>query len=224
MNHVCDVIESALTAFPQCRCIETTDGTGLIAECDEAVPLIGNVGVRLQLEPCGDPAFAEVSYKFGGNWQTDGRFAADGNPKLFPTPLTVPVVDAGLYIAVTMRGNAEDLSVHMHLSVCQSSEICDDRITTWGLASLTTAFPLPVFEFSDLRFVDECPDKQSDNMMIIIIAAAAGGVVLIGVVVAIVYMKKRKQSTKAPVVTVAEAGNVQMTSATTQQELRQDKV
>ena len=194
MNHVCDVIESALTAFPQCRCIETTDGTGLIAECDEAVPLIGNVGVRLQLEPCGDPAFAETSYQFGGGgWQSAGRLEADGAPVLFPVPgasIGAFGHSAGLFIAVTVRGNAEDLSVHAHLSVCVSNE-CDDNI--WWLPA-KDKFPFPVFEFDDLGFVDECPDEQSDMSMIIIIAAAAGGAILIGLVITIVCVKKRQQA------------------------------
>lgn len=192
VDHVCDIVNPSLAAIPQCTCTETTGGTGLVTECQESIPGLGNVGVRVQLEPCGDPAFAEMTYQFGGtSWESAGRIEAGGDPLLLPIP-GASLSGAGLYISVTVTGNAADLSVHAHLSACLN-DACDGVIS-FGVGSILTAagFPFPLLEFDDLAFVDSCPAESSLSNMSIIAAAAGGAVVVLLGIGFWCYQKKKQ--------------------------------
>lgn len=196
-----------MSATPQCSCAETTGGTGLITTCSETISALGvqlNVGARVQLEPCGEPAFAQIEYQFGDDWESAGRIEAGDEPLLVPIPgasFPIPVPGysgAGLYIALTVAGNAADLSVHAHLSVCLNKQ-CDgdtgsgDALTSWVGPLLTNAgFPLPLLEFDDLAFMESCPAESSSMIVIIIAAAAAGAAILAGAVTVVCFLKKRR--------------------------------
>ena len=123
-----------------------------------------------------------MSYKFGGDWVSAGRIQVGGAPLKFPVPSAslsffppVFLYEVGLYISVTITGNAADLSVHARLTACLN-DACDGDIT-WGVGTALTAlgFPFSLLEFDDLAFVDSCPADE-DNMMMMI--AAGGGAVL----------------------------------------------
>ena len=118
-----------------------------------------------------------MSYKFGGDWVSAGRIQVGGAPLKFPVPsasLSLLTYEVGLFISVTITGNAADLSVHARLTACLN-DACDGDIT-WGVGTALTAlgFPFSLLEFDDLAFVD-CPADE-DNMMMMI--AAGGGAVL----------------------------------------------
>jgi len=171
-------VNPSLAAIPQCTCTETTGGTGLVTECQESIPGLGNVGVRVQLEPCGDPAFAEMTYQFGGtSWESAGRIEAGGDPMRIQIP-GASLSGAGLYISVTVTGNAADLSVHALLSACLY-DACDGGIPMVGSILTAAGFPFPLLEFDDLAFVDSCPAESSLSNMSIIAAAAGGAVVVL---------------------------------------------
>jgi hypothetical protein len=143
-----------------------------------------------------------MSYKFGGDWVSAGRIQVGGAPLKCPVPSASlsffsPVVlyEVGLYISVTITGNAADLSVHARLTACLN-DACDGDIT-WGVGTALTAlgFPFSLLEFDDLAFVD-CPADE-DNMMMMI--AAGGGAVLLiggGVLAAIAQKKKANSASK----------------------------
>jgi len=185
-------VNPSLAAISQCSCTETTGGTGLVTECQESIAGLGNVGVRVQLEPCGDPAFAELTYQFGGtSWESAGRIEAGGSPLLFPIP-GASLIGAGLYISVTVAGNAADLSVHAHLSACLNS-VCNGDISLVGTGLAAAGFPFPLLEFDNLAFVDSCPaDSSPSNIMII--AAAAGGAVVVLLGIGFFWCQKKNRA------------------------------
>lgn len=215
VDHVCDIVNPSLAAIPQCSCTETMGGTGLVTECQESIAGLGNVGVRVQLEPCGDPAYAEMTYQFGGtSWESAGRIEAGGAPLHFPIPGAI-LLRAGLYISVTVAGNAADLSVHAHLSACLNG-VCDGDISLVGSTLKAAGFPFPLLKFDDLAFVDSCP-AESSSSNIIIIAAAAGGAVAVLLAVGFLWSyckKKRANQNVDQVVTVTKTGPVEMTAST----------
>jgi len=191
VDHVCDIVNPSLAAIPQCTCTETTGGTGLVTECQESIPGLGNVGVRVQLEPCGDPAFAEMTYQFGGtSWESAGRIEAGGDPMRIQIP-GASLSGAGLYISVTVTGNAADLSVHALLSACLY-DACDGGIPMVGSILTAAGFPFPLLEFDDLAFVDSCPAESSLSNMSIIAAAAGGAVVVLLGIAFWCYQKKEQ--------------------------------
>jgi hypothetical protein len=53
---------SALPFFgASCTCSATNGGTGALAQCAETLPLgLGTVGLRVELEPCAQPAYVET--------------------------------------------------------------------------------------------------------------------------------------------------------------------
>jgi len=157
--------------------------------------------VKVQLEPCSDPPFAQMSYKFGGDWTIADRIQVGGDPLHFPVPsasLSFFGYGVGLYISVTITGNAADLSVHARLTACLNGA-CDGDIS-WGVgtALTTLGFPFSLLEFDDLAFVDSCPADE-DNMMMMI-AAGGGAIFLIGggVLAAIAQKKKANSAAKTP--------------------------
>jgi len=157
--------------------------------------------VKVQLEPCSDPPFAQMSYKFGGDWTIADRIQVGGDPVQFPVPSAslsfFGLYEVGLYISVTITGNAADLSVHARLTACLNGA-CDGDIS-WGVgtALTTLGFPFSLLEFDDLAFVDSCPADR-DNMMMMI-AAGGGAIFLIGggVLAAIAQKKKANSSPKS---------------------------
>jgi len=156
----------------------------------------------VQLEPCSDPPFALMSYKFGGDWVSAGRIQVGGDPFRFPVPSAslsffppVTLYEVGLYISVTITGNAADLSVHARLTACLN-DACDGEIS-WGVgtALTTLGFPFSLLEFDDLAFVD-CPADE-DNMMMMI-AAGGGAIFLIGGGVLAAIAQKKKKANSSP--------------------------
>jgi hypothetical protein len=217
VDHVCDIVNPSLAAIPQCTCSETTGGTGLVTECQESIPGLGNVGVRVQLEPCGDPAFAEMTYQFGGtSWESAGRIEAGGAPLLFPIP-GASLLGAGLYISVTVTGNAAVLSVHAHLSACLN-DVCDGGISFVGSGLTAAGFPFPLLEFDDLAFVDSCP-AESSSSNIIIIAAAAGGAVVVLLGIGFCCYQKKKQIPSKSTSSSAVSSSSSSSSSTSSQTL-----
>jgi hypothetical protein len=171
-----------------------TGGTGLLAQCTESILGVGSVGVRVQLEPCGNPAFAETSYQLLGGWESADRVEAGGEPALYAIP-GATVLGAGLFISVSVAGNAADMSVHAHLSVCVDGA-CDADASLFGVsigASLTgMGFPIPLLEFNDLSFT-QCPAAEEDDNTIMMVAAGAG-VCAVVVLAIVVYFARRKSS------------------------------
>jgi len=184
-------------------------------ECMESITGVGDVGVRVQMEPCGDPAHAEISYSFGGGWESAGSIEADGEPLYVPVP-GASLVGAGLYIEVKIIGNAADLSVHAKLSACIGDE-CDGDVSVFGVGSMLSAagFPFALVQFDDLSFVQACP---SDDMTMYI--AAAGALLLLaGVVGAMfLYKKKRKPPTPSGVVMTTTSSSTPTSTVTSSDE------
>jgi len=213
VNHICDIVNPFLAATPQCGCTATTGGTGLVTQCLQPVPGLGNIGVRIQLEPCGDPAFAETSYQFGSSWTSADRIQAGGSPLLFPIPgaaLPAYLSGAGLFISLTVVGNAADLSVHARLSACLNGA-CDGEVPLVGSLLTATGFPFSLLEFDDLGFVDSCPADESDNMMLMI-AAGGGAIFLIGGGV-LAFIAQKKKANSAPKTSTPVTDTVEMSSA-----------
>mmetsp|Transcript_30722 Transcript_30722/g.64422 ORF Transcript_30722/g.64422 Transcript_30722/m.64422 type:complete len:430 (+) Transcript_30722:87-1376(+) len=212
VDHVCDLVNPSLEGISQCTCTETTQSTGVVTECQESIAGLGNVGVRVQLEPCGDPAFAKITYQFDSNsWKLAGQVEADGSPLHFSIP-GASLYGAGLYVSVTVGGNAADLSVQARLSAC-FRDSCNGDFSSFLTAA---GFPFPLLEFNDLAFLDSCP-AESFSSNIIIIAAAAGGavaVVLLSVGLLRSYRKKqRTNQNRDQVVTATTVGTLEMTTS-----------
>jgi len=151
------------------------------------------VGVRVQLEPCGSPAFAETSFQLLGGWESANRVEAGGQPALFSIPgASIPLTGAGLFISVSITGNAADLSVHAHLSAC-FNEVCDGSVPIVGSVLTGLGFPLPLLEFDDLSFT-QCPAPADDNTLMI----AAGGACAAILVAIVVYVFCCRTSSKTP--------------------------
>ena len=163
------------------------------------------------MEPCGNPAFADVTYQFGGNWVTAGEVSADGTPGLFQVPGANLGIGTGtgLYISVSVSGNAAGLSVSAHLSACVGNR-CDGAISTIALANLATAFgfPIALFEYNnlELEFIS-CPPASSSSDSIILIAAAAGAAVLVGTAAATRLSKNKKKVQKSGTSSIPSAGS-----------------
>ena len=163
---------------------------------------MGSVGIRVQVEPCGDPAFAQMTYQFGGtSWESAGRIEAGGSPFLFSIP-GASLYGSGLYISVSVMGDAADLSVHARLSACLGDE-CDGAVMLVGSLLAGLGFPLPLLEFDDLAFVDSCPAQSffdkiitfaSDN---VVVTVAAGSAVLVCAIAAVYFCKRKKANLKA---------------------------
>lgn len=221
-DHVCDILNPSLGGTP-CTCSETTGGTGAIVECMESIAGVGDVGVRVQMEPCGDPAHAEISYKFGGEWESADRIEANGEPLHVPVP-GASLAGAGLYIEVKITGNAADLSVHAKLSACYGDE-CDGDVSVFGVGSMLSAagFPFALVEFDDLSFVEACP--ISDVTMAIIAAAAGGGALLL-MGAGFLYKKKktRKPPTPGDVVMTTTSSTTTTSTSTSSGEKDENKV
>jgi len=131
-----------------------------------------------------------------------GRIQVGGDPFRFPVPSAslsffppVTLYEVGLYISVTITGNAADLSVHARLTACLN-DACDGEIS-WGVgtALTTLGFPFSLLEFDDLAFVD-CPADE-DNMMMMI-AAGGGAIFLIGGGVLAAIAQKKKKANSSP--------------------------
>jgi len=188
-DHVCDVLNPLLPEI--CECKETTGGSGANVECKKSIANIGDIGVRLDIEPCKDPAYIQTSYNFlDDEWTIAGKVEANGDPILFPIP-GASLMTAGLFISVKVEGNAESLDVDVHLSVCVDS-VCDGDILVVGSVATGLGFPLELLDFDDIKLAD-CPRPQEESNMIIIAAAVAGGfAVILAIVVVVVVVKKKK--------------------------------
>jgi len=194
----------------QCACRATNAATGLFAECQESLPFgLGNVGVRVEIEPCEDPAYAALSYRLLGDWEYAQRVQSGGAPALIQIP-GLSYAGAGLYLDVRLSGSLSDLSVHVLLSLCVcvdsnscngdsvDSNSCNGNIMMVGSAITAAGLPLSVVEFDNLGFEDYCP-AADDNNNIVMIAAAAGGAVLVALLfVGVIWWKKTRNSAKKP--------------------------
>lgn len=182
----------------QCTCRATSANTGLFSECQESLPLgLGGVGVRVEIEPCEeDGAYVALSYKLGGGWEDAGRVQSGGDPVRVQIP-GLSYFGAGLYLDVRLTGTQSDLSVHVLLSLCVTSDSCNGNVAMIGGAIGAAGFPIKVVEFDDLPFDDYCP-AASDSSNIIMIAAAAGGAVLVAVLAGTLCWMKKKRGAPKP--------------------------
>ena len=148
--------------------------------------------MRLQLEPCKSPAYASVDYKFGGGWQTGQRLGAGDDPLFLGVP-GAAALGYGLFIEVSLQGNAEDLSIHAKLSACAGAGSCNGDVPLVGGALSALGFPLSLLEFDDLSFKDQCPADLSS--LALPVGAAIGALVLLGAAGgAVVFMMKGDRS------------------------------
>jgi len=133
---------------------------------------------------------------------------AGGNPALVAIP-GATLFQAGLFISISITGNAADMSVHAHLSACVGEQ-CDGSVGLVGSALAGLGFPLPLLEFDDLAFT-QCPaaDADSNDMNMMMIAAAAAATVVVVAIVA--YFTCRK--TAKPPTTASSGFGTQMTAA-----------
>jgi hypothetical protein len=190
-HDICDVVNS-LPCFAggPCSCSPTNGGTGLIGECTEDLPLgLGRVGVRVEIEPCEDPAYIEVKYStpLEASWISAGRLAAGGDPLRVPLP-GLSLMGAGLNADIAMTGTADDMSVHVILSLC-ILDSCNGNI--FGLSAVGwPADGFSVLEFDDLKFVDSCPASDESDDSLYLLIAAIGGVVVIGAIGVWIKFKK----------------------------------
>jgi hypothetical protein len=203
--HLCDIVRPILAGTPQCSCTETTGRTGLVTECLESIGVLGTVGVRLQLEPCGDPASMDITYQFGGTrWNSAGNITANGKPLRFSIP-GASLLGAGLFISVTMSGNGADLSVHAHLSACIFDTCDGDVPLPLGAVLVAAGFPFSLLAMDDLGFVDSCP--VAEGTKVIMMAAYAGVLAaLVGMIIAICFYRRKKERARGagPVVILAQ--------------------
>ena len=211
-GRVCDRIPANfLRPNGVCTCTATTGGTGLVMECTDSISGIGTIGVTIQLEPCGNPAFAEISYQFNGNSES-ARIEAGGAPLSIPIPgasLSIPFVgSAGAYLVVSVAGNAADLSVDAHISVCMDGR-CDGNMSGFaGSAAGRAGLPKRVLDFDDLEFGD-CPASLGSPIGI----ATAVVVVMLVVACFIKKMMKNRATNNRP--TTQPPGVVMTSVATT---------
>jgi len=198
-----------------CSCSGTNGGTGSFTECKKSFPLIGDVGIRVELEPCDcGGAYAEVSYQAGGGWTTAGRLAA-GETNSLPIPGYSCCGGAGLYADVTISGDKTKLVVDVHLSLCFGGG-CNENIpcklsqgcvaNAYGNMAKSAGFPIALIEdFQGIDFTEQCkcaPDCSSDSStgMIVGIVIAVVVVVLLvagGVAAAVIYQKKKQAAAGA---------------------------
>ena len=211
-GRVCDRIPANfLRPNGVCTCTATTGGTGLVMECTDSISGIGTIGVTIQLEPCGNPAFAEISYQFNGNSES-ARIEAGGAPLSIPIPgasLSIPFVgSAGAYLVVSVvAGNATHLSVDAHISVCMDGR-CDGRMSGFaGSAAGRAGLPKSVLDF-DVEFGD-CPASLGSPIGI----ATAVVVVMLVVACFIKKMMKNRATNNRP--TTQPPGVVMTSVATT---------
>lgn len=161
-------------------------------ECTQSVPLLNRaLGVRLQIEPCKEPAFAQVSYKALSDWESAGRVESGGEPMLFNTGMGMPMPLGtwGLFIAVSVTGTRGDLSIEVHLSACIAGR-CDGDVSLIGGALTAAGFPFQLYEFDHLKF--DCPEEHTDKM-VMIIAIVIGCLVLCGAGGAAFAMAQKKK-------------------------------
>ena len=185
-----------------------------MTECQESIAGFGSVGVRVQLEPCGDPAVAQMTYQFGGTtWEPAGRIEADGAPLLFAIP-GAALLGAGLYISVTVTGNVADLSVHARLSACLN-DVCDGAVSFVGSGLTAAGFPFPLLEFDDLAFVDSCPTDSSSSTATVVAAAVAVVALIVGAFAWIRYRNQRGRQAANRDVEIMKAAPVSSTVSAT---------
>ena len=198
-----------------CSCSGTNGGTGSFTECQESFLGLGSFGVRVEVEPCDcGGAYAEVSYKAGGDWTTAGRLAAgETNSFAIPGFSYSFAGGAGLYVDVAISGDKSNLVIDVHLSLCAGGKCNGDlecalpcAFDAYGKAASALGFPFALIkDFEGVDFTEQCkcaPDCSSESSgmgMIIGIAIAAVVVVLViagGVGVAM-HMKKKKAASAA---------------------------
>ena len=208
-----------------CSCSGTNGGTGSFTECSQSWSImgisLGNVGIRVELEPCDcGGAYAEVSYQVGGDWTTAGRLAA-GETNKFPIPGLTIYGGAGLYVEVAISGGTSNLVVDVHLSLCHNGK-CDGDIEGgpfgyemgvpgYGQAASTLGFPFALItDLKGVDFTEQCkcaPECTSDSSTGMIIGIAIAVVVLlIAAAVAGVVIYKKKQTAAAAAGGKAQGG------------------
>lgn len=213
-----DAICALMTPYlpGSCSCSGTNGGSGSFTECQESFPGLGSFGVRVELEPCDcGGAYAEVSYKAGGDWTIAGRLAA-GEKKKFAIPgLTFDIPfgpTVGLYADVAISGDKSNLVIDVHLSLCIDGK-CDGNIPggvmgAYGKAVTTLGFPFALIkDFEGVDFTEQCkcaPDCSSKSsspdigiFVGIAIAALVVGFLLIAGCV-FMCMKNKKQVASSP--------------------------
>lgn len=173
----CAHLDSVLETFPGCKCTDTNAGAGLVASCQESIQLGGglnwDIGIKAEVEPCVSSPYVAVSYKFGGDWTELDKVQANADDLLVDIPGTT-IAGNGLYLKVQVKGNAQNMEVHLMISV---------RLLGKELHEAN------LIEFTGIDFSDICPN----NTMIPIYAAAAGAVVLLLVVAVIINCIRKKR-------------------------------
>jgi len=208
IGDICSTMNQVLPS--QCTCRATNAATGLFAECQESLPFgLGTVGVRVEIEPCEDPAYAALSYRLLGDWVYAQRVQSGGDPALIQIP-GLSYAGAGLYLDVRLSGSLTDLSVHVLLSLCMNSNSCNANIMIVGSVIGAAGFPISVVEFDDLGFEGYCPADDNDIDIVIIAAAAGGAVLVLLLFVGLLCWKKTRTSAKKPF--FQEPGGTAMTA------------
>jgi len=82
----------------------------------------------------------------------------------------------GLFVSVSVDGDATDLSIHAQLHACVG-ESCDADVAGAGIFLAGLGFPFPLLEFDDLAFRDSCPASKTEKL--ILYGAIGGGVALL---------------------------------------------
>ena len=147
---------------------------------------LGQVGIRVEIEPCGDPAYLAVKHRLplSSTWEVTGKVEAGGEPAQLPIPGLSGPLNSGAFIDISITGNADDMSVNVFLSLCVLGA-CNDGV--FGLPYLGwPAAGIPVLKFDDLKFVDKCPAKNDEGTAVtiaVIIGAIAGVLAIVGLVV-----------------------------------------
>ena len=136
---------------------------------------IGEIKVRVQVEPCGQVSYATISYQVPADsrigpvdgsataprWGELARVDANGLTVYYPIPrATIPSV-GGLYVSATLYGNVANFSVETKLRACTTPGgfRCDGAlISPAGDLANQAGFPFRLIDFYDLRFVEQCPN------------------------------------------------------------------
>jgi len=171
---------------------------------------LGNVGIRVELEPCDcGGAYAAVSYKAGSDWVTAGRLAA-GETNSFAIP-GVSFGDAGLYADVAISGDKSSLVIDVHLSLCAGGK-CNGDVDYVGGAISGAGFPVAVIkDFAGVDFTEQCKcadECTSDSSIGMIIGIAIAVVVLLiaGTAAGVVIYKKKQAAAAAAAGGKAQGG------------------
>jgi len=158
---VCEIIASYLPSF--CTCQDKS--LGGIAQCQVNMLNLDTVGLKMDIEPCADPAHVNLDVTeadLGIDYPITGLTA--GEDEDIPIPglsINIPVVgDAGVNAVVDLDGNVDQFTMDLGLDACaevMGYQQCGSKLTS----------ELPVWVLQGtFSFGDMCEQKMATEVRV----------------------------------------------------------